>query len=254
MRTIPPDSRIAADRPATSLVMRISTTPPREPDHGLAPIASTQAYLVCMAAGGIPGPDQRAAWDEFYRSFAPDVRREARGRGRAATLAADAEQDIWLRVVERLGSFRIDASLGSFPGWLRAVARRRMADRRRVAARRPFPTTWDEPPVHLAGAGMDPADACERAEERARLGGLLERLRAEVSALNYRILHLRSLEERPVSEVGRLVGRSPAQVRARHHRMLERLRRLAGAAGPEKGPEKSRSARNAGRTRDVLVG
>ena len=221
---------------ATPFMAQSSTVIHRESDDDLSLVASTQTYLVHLASGGTPTNNQHVAWNEFYHSCAPAIRREARDRdgNRTTTHNADAEQDIWLTVVEQLGTFRIDASLGSFPGWLRTVARRRMADRRRVATRRPFPTTWHEPPVHLTGVEVDPAVACEQADERVHLASLLERIHLEVSSLNYRILHLRSIEERPVAEVGRLVGCSPEQVRVRHHRMLKRLRRLAGVAEAEK--------------------
>ena len=223
-----------------------ATAIPQGPGGRLALVATTQSYLACLAGGVAPAPDERLAWEEFYRSFAPIVRREARSRGpgRAAMPDDDANQEIWLKVVERLETFRVDASLGSFPGWLQVIARRRMADRRREAVRRPFPATWETPPVDRAGAEIDPADACARVEARMHLVGLLERLRAEVSPLNYRVLHLRSIEERPVAEVGRLVGLSPKQVRVRHHRMMSTLRRLAGQPEPAPRNRKTKITKN----------
>ena len=241
-RTIPPDSRTAmfcTIGPPAILVSTALAAPSPVDDPVL--VGAAQSYLTCLTAGATPGPALRPAWDEFHRSCAPLVDRAARGRRGDRGTDADASQEIWLALVERLGSFRVDAGAGSFPGWLRTVARRRLIDRRRAEARRPFPATWDEPPVHVAGAEPDPAEACERAEERTRLGELLARLRVEVSALNYRVLHLRAIEERSPGEVGRLVGLSAEQVRVRHHRMLERLRRLAGSsrAGGAKDSEKN---------------
>ena len=236
MRTIPPDSRTAIAYSDTSFVTWTSTQIPREPADRLTLVASTQTYLACVLAGVVPVADQRQAWDEFYRSYAPVVHREARGRHRCrdTSLAADAQQDIWLAIVERLGSFRIDAGLGSFPGWLRTVARRCLADGCRAEIRRPVPRTWDAPPIHLAGPEVDPAEACERADDQARLASLLKRLHSEVSVLNYRVLHLRSIEERSAAEVGHLLGLTAEQVRVRHHRMLGRLRSMAGEVAPQK--------------------
>ncbi len=240
MRTIPPGSRTAIDHPAATFKACTATMVPQGPDQWLALVATTQTYLAGLANGDTPSPGEREAWDEFYRSFAPVVRRQARSRGRERSIVPDddATQEVWLKVVERLETFRIDASLGSFPGWLRAVARRRSADRRRAAARSPFPATWDTPPVDHIGTEVDPAEACERAEDRAYLAHWLDRLRAEVSPLDYRILHLRSIEDRSAGEVGRLVGLSTGHVRVRHHRMLRRLRQLATGADRPKDEEK----------------
>lgn len=234
MLTIPPDSRTAIDPPATPLVSCTRDAKPTAADRELALIAATQTYLACPASDGTLFPDRQRTWDEFYRAAAPAVGRAAargRGRGRATMPWVDAQQEIWLRVVERLGSFRVDAGLGSFSGWLGTVARRCLVDHRRLDARRPFPATWGAAPVDLAGPEADPAEACERAEERAQLARWLARLRSETSSLDYRILHLRSIEERSASEVGRLVGLSAGHVRVRHHRILQRLRQLAKASG-----------------------
>lgn len=225
MRTPPTDRQtIPAQANATD-----SITSPSPTDDELALVNSTQSYLACRAIGDKPGADQVRAWDDFYRHHAPIVGQLARAGDKATATRADAEQDIWMALVMRLESFRVDATLGSFPGWLRTVARRRLLDRRRAGLRRPVPRTWDEPPTDLMGSEVDPAESYERAEERAVVNRLLERLRVEVTPLNYRVLHLRSIEERTPTEVAGLVGLSAEQVRVRHHRMLTRLRGLAAA-------------------------
>jgi RNA polymerase sigma factor (sigma-70 family) len=201
---------------------------PEEAD--LALVETTRAYLACLAGGGVPGPALASAWDEFYRTYAPLVVRIVRRRCGRAGDPDDRAQDVWQAIVTRLVAFRPDPTRGPFRAWVLVVAQRRLADRLRGDARKIQPMTWDEPPNHVEGAEEDPAVTCERDDERALFAGLLAQLRTQVTPLSYRVLQLRVLEGRAVSEVARQVGLTADQVRARHHRTVAKLRRLAGPA------------------------
>lgn len=231
---------------------------PEEDDLALA--ETTRAYLACLAGGGVPGPALASAWDEFYRTYAPLVVRIVRRRCGRAGDPDDRAQDIWQAIVTRLVAFRPDPTRGPFRAWLLVVAHRRLTDRLRRDARKIRLMAWDEPPDHVEGAEEDPAVTCERDDERAIFAGLLDQLRTQVTPLSYRVLQLRALDGRAVSEVARLVGLTAAQVRARHHRTVVKLRRLAGAAEDHdpvrmrKFPENFRPPRNNGRPPDVSHG
>ena len=54
----------------------------------------------------------------------------------------------------------------------------------------------------------------------------LAELAPQVSATSFRVLYLRSIEERTVPEVASELGLTSKQVRFRHHRMKLKLRRL----------------------------
>ena len=238
--TYPPDGLTPMNRPvagrATAPTTAAHESAPPD-DHQL--VEAVRAYLACLAGGTCPSPAQAAAWDAFYRTYAPVVVGLAEAWSGAAGPADDEVQVVWQVVVSRLASFRPDPARGPFRAWLMIVARRRLIDRHRGDARRLHAARWDEPPVHLAGREPDPAVACEREDERAFASALLARLRGRVSPLSYRVLHLRSIDELAVAEVARLVGLTDEQVRVRHHRMLGQLRRLAGLGdrGPRKNPK-----------------
>lgn len=205
-------------------------TQPSPEEADLVLVETTRTYLACLARGGVPGPALASAWDEFYRTYAPLVVRIVRRRCGMAGDQDDRAQDVWQAIVTRLATFRPDPARGPFRAWLLVVARRRLADRLRGDARKIRPMIWDEPPDHVEGAEEDPAVTCERDDERALFTGLLALLRTQVTPLSYRVLQLRVLEGRAVSEVARLVGLTADQVRARHHRTVVKLRRLAGTA------------------------
>ncbi len=191
-------------------------------------VEATRAYLACLESGDDPGPMLTSAWDQFYRTYAPIVVRLARHRCPATGDPDDGAQDVWQAIVAGLVTFRPDPACGPFQAWLLVVARRRLADQWRSDARKIHPVIWDTPPDHLEGIEPDPAITCERNDERAYAANLLIKLQDQASSLSYRILHLRAIEGRTVPEVARLVGLTAGQVRVRHHRMLAKLRRLAG--------------------------
>lgn len=170
MRIIPPDSRIDVPFYVSNATTTIAS--PDEATDTLALVAATQTYLACILVETAPGADQARSWDAFYRCYNPVVDQTACSQKRDhATTIGDDTQEVWLAIIERLDAFQVDVGLGSFPGsfpgWLRAVARHRLADGRRAWRRRPIPSTWDAPPCDLVGPETDPPWACEQAEELA---------------------------------------------------------------------------------------
>jgi RNA polymerase sigma-70 factor (ECF subfamily) len=124
--------------------------------------------------------DERAL-EELVRSFQAPVWRFLRHLLGDATLAEDVAQETFVRMYQRLGSFRHQAK---FSTWLLQIARnagvdalRRRARQLRVVEAAPRPP-----------GGSDPA---ARAELQAAVGGLKPRLRealllVEVLGLTYR--------------------------------------------------------------------
>src|SRR5207302_10116264 len=110
-----------------------------------------------------------------------------------------------------------------FAAWLFTIARRRLADHRRTAARRLPP---------LLGVDLDDRPAADdpeasavdsiSAEEAARLLTRLTPDQAEV-------ITLRVLGGLDVAQVADVIGRSPGAVRVLQHRGLRRLAELVGS-------------------------
>ncbi len=227
LATIPPDSPTVAVRaivtssPPVDDIIQAQTSP------GL--VEAAQAYLDRLASGDVPPPDLQAAWEEFYKIFNPILIRLTRCRRVLADDVDDQVQEVWQTVVIHLKAFRPDPAGSPFEAWLRVVARHQLARSQQDATRRSVSVSSHEVPDRFVGREPDPAEFCERLDDRARVSILLGRLRAEVSPLNYRVLEMRAIEERGVSETAQVVGLLPNQVRVRHHRMLTRLRQLAGS-------------------------
>lgn len=62
-------------------------------------------------------PTDQAAWEQFVERYGPTLYRWARHRGLQKTDAEDVTQDVLMRLLEKMKTFRYDAS-GSFRGWL----------------------------------------------------------------------------------------------------------------------------------------
>ena len=98
---------------------------------------ATDADLLCAHAAG-----DRHAFEELFRRHAPRLYRVARRRSLTAEDAADAVQEAMLSAHRAAGSFRYDASVGS---WLHRIVVNACQDRlRRNAVRPTTPLTDDD--------------------------------------------------------------------------------------------------------------
>ena len=135
--------------------------------------------------------------------------------------AEDIASDTWLEVTRRLDRFT--GGEREFRGWLFTIARHRLIDARRRAARhRTAPVAWlpDRP------GGDDPAsdvlvDICTEASLR---------LVSELPPEQAEAVRLRVMAGLNTVEVARIMGKQPGNVRVLSHRGLRNLaRRLAPA-------------------------
>ena len=162
----------------------------------------------------------------LWRDLQPAVLRYFRVA--AAEAAEDLAADTWVSVIRRLGQFRGDER--AFRAWVFTVARHRVIDWHRQAARRPtisIPAdSWPELP-----APDDPvAPVLEGQSTRAALA-----LLAELPADQAEVVALRVLGGLEVAEVARIVGKRPGAVRVLAHRGLRRLAKRVEAAGLVRG-------------------
>jgi RNA polymerase sigma-70 factor (ECF subfamily) len=151
-------------------------------------------------------------FDDVYRDHVQAV---ARWVARLAGPGADAEdltQEVFLVVDRRLHEFRGDSAVAT---WLFRIAANVAANDRRKRARRPW---WS--PARLVAdraapaPGETPLDRLERRERQALFYDALDRLREE----HRRALVLFELEQLPVCDIARLLGRREGNVRVLLHR------------------------------------
>jgi RNA polymerase sigma-70 factor (ECF subfamily) len=171
------------------------------------------------------GGDEQA-FAVLWRELQPAVLRYLRVA--AAEAAEDLAAETWVSVIRGLGRFQGDEQ--QFRGWVFTLARHRVIDWHRQAARRP---TESVPVALLAErpAPDDPAVAVLEAQSTRAALALL----AELPADQAEVVALRVLGGLEVAEVARIVGKRPGTVRVLAHRGLRRLAKRLDAAGLARG-------------------
>jgi RNA polymerase sigma-70 factor (ECF subfamily) len=156
-----------------------------------------------------------AAVERIYRALQPLVLRFLRGV--EPRHADDLAGEVWIAVARGLADF--DGPPEAFRAWVFSIARRRLADLRRTAARR---RTDPVEPSTMSGrvaTGATPEEALEASEGQAAVDRIVALLPAE----HAEVVLLRVLADLDAESVARIMGRSAGWVRVTQHRALARL-------------------------------
>ena len=148
----------------------------------------------------------------FERHYG-QILRYLRRRTDSAEEAEDLAQAVFADAAERLRDFEPGAA--PVLAWLYTVAQRRLADRGRVAARRPQTLAALE------------ALRLEAVEEQSYGSGVAEALKAAIGKLpagQRQVVVMKLLEGRRFAEIARAVGASEAACKMRFARGLESVR------------------------------
>jgi RNA polymerase sigma-70 factor (ECF subfamily) len=178
-------------------------------------------FAAALDAARLGDDDALAA---LWRELQPELLRYLR-----AAVDADAAEDIasdtWLEITRRLDRFT--GGKREFRGWLFTIARHRLIDARRRAARhRTAPVAWlpDRP-----GREDPAADVLVDLSTRASL-----RLVSELPPEQAEAVRLRVMAGLDTGEVAQIMGKEPGNVRVLSHRGLKNLaRRLTPALAAE---------------------
>jgi RNA polymerase sigma-70 factor, ECF subfamily len=161
------------------------------------------------------------AFAVLWRALHPSLLRYLRVL--APYIADDVASEVWLQVVRGLPGFAGDES--GFKAWLFTIARNKVTDSARQAARRPIEISDDD--VVVAVATDDTAAAAlERFDTQAALA-----LIAQLPPDQAEIVMLRVVAGLEVADVARVVRKSPGAVRVTSHRALHKLRDLLDHSG-----------------------
>jgi RNA polymerase sigma-70 factor (ECF subfamily) len=172
------------------------------------PPADIEAILARACAG------DSDALRALFRAYHPRLLRFLRAL--EPRVADDLAGDVWLAVAGAIGRF--EGGEAGFRAWLFAIARNRLADHRRRAARRAQLVPLDDDPA----ARDDPAAT---ALDQLSAQDAIDRLVAELSPDQTEVVLLRVVGGLSADEVAALTGRSPGSVRVIQHRALKRLAR-----------------------------
>jgi RNA polymerase sigma-70 factor (ECF subfamily) len=165
------------------------------------------------------GGDERA-FTALFRSVQPLLLRYLRTVARDGSVAADdVAAEAWVSVVRGLDRFRGDED--GFRGWVFTIARARLVDARRVAARTPVPIDVTTHLAELPGPVDVPGTVDELMSTEAALAliGRLPPDQAEAVLLR----HVVGLDP---SGAAAVLGKRPGAVRVATMRGLARLRTL----------------------------
>lgn len=151
----------------------------------------------------------------LFRAFQPSLLRYLRWQERA--VAEDIAAETWMALAQHIGRF--DGDEAALRVWIFSVARRRLADHRRKAARRATQPVSPDALLHTPG-GLDPAEVVESTLSAQEA---VEVLTARLSPDQAEVLVLRVVAGMTVEEVATAVGKRPGTVRVLQHRALRNL-------------------------------
>lgn len=143
----------------------------------------------------------------------PLVVQIVRGRTLRGEDVDDLSQEVMVRIIERLPTWRGDAPITH---WAARIAVNLCIDHGRRLSRRP-----------RAPSAREVADPTGPTDDAVAARDLVDRLLAELSAKDRLVVHLLDLEGWTVAEVALRTGWSRLAIRLRVHRARKRLRRLA---------------------------
>ena len=166
------------------------------------------------------------AFGRLWRDVNPGLLRYLQVVG--AESMEDIASEVWLEVARRLPTFGGDET--AFRGWTFTIARRRVIDSWRRAARTPIYTV---PDPHLYDQ-PGPDYTAEGAAERITTGRALA-LIASLPPEQAEVIMLRVVAGLGAKQVAELLGKSPGAVRIAAHRGLRRLATLLVEQGVEGG-------------------
>ena len=125
-----------------------------------------------------------------------------------------------------LGHFRHDSTDSYLRTWIATLAHNKTIDFIREHYRHPRKNLSDQIIVDVPSHEFDSAVECEQRGMQVLVRNALAVLAPQVSTTSFRVLYLRSIEERTLPEVASELGLTSEQVKFRHHRMKQKLRRL----------------------------
>jgi RNA polymerase sigma-70 factor (ECF subfamily) len=163
----------------------------------------------------------RESFDLLYRKYHSTALQVARKIMGNEQDAEDAVQEIFARILDKIGQFRHEAS---FSSWLRVLAANVCKDMLRKRNRHPV-ESFDS--LSTAGRAEMKVSSVSQ-EEKLIMKELLENLQEKISLLredHQKLIILRYIDGLSYKKIAQLVGCSQSQVKSRLHQARKKLRR-----------------------------
>jgi RNA polymerase sigma-70 factor (ECF subfamily) len=193
---------------------------------------STSRSLLAGARHGTP-----AAWERLVRLYAPLVASWCRRWEVAEQDIGDVLQEVFTAVASHLDRFRKERPADTFRGWLRTIARSKVADYFRRGAIEPSGGGGTEATRRMEQipdmrADSELPDTTDDAAETALVENLLHRalesIRGEFHERTWQAFWQTVVDGRLAADVAAGLDMSPGAVRVAKSRVLLRLRRELG--------------------------
>jgi RNA polymerase sigma-70 factor (ECF subfamily) len=179
--------------------------------------SQVDAELVRRAKEG-----DESALVEIYNQCQAPIYRYVYCRVESAALAEELTAEVFLRMVDRIGSFK---DVGRpILAWLYAIAHNLVVDHHRSQRRAAWHPLDESMP---AGEDGQPHRIAEAREAQSSLLAALERL----SEPQRQVIFLKFMEARSNAEVAAMLGKDEGSVKSLQHRALAALRRVLLQAG-----------------------
>jgi RNA polymerase sigma factor (sigma-70 family) len=164
--------------------------------------------------------------ERWWHCFGRILTRASHRSARRREMIEDAIQQLWVHLLVNPPPPEVVADPGRLFAWLLGATRRRVLDSRRREWRR------HEVPLVVGAQSTDNVPAwIGTQEDYARVRSILAALDSNRGSSAAKILELRYIEDRSVSEIGKLLGLTPRQVSARLQRAKRQFRRVWRSAG-----------------------
>lgn len=174
-----------------------------------------------------------AAWERLVDVYSPLVYSWCRRAGLAPADARDVLQDVFGRVVEKVGEFRHDRPGDTFRGWLRVLARSKIVDFLRGQGAEPRARGGTDAKQRLAAVAADPPPGSEgSAPWGGAVRGALALIQAEFEDKTWQAFWLTTVDERSPADVAEELNMTPGAVRQAKYKVLRRLRLELGDHRP----------------------
>lgn len=162
--------------------------------------------------------------DQLYRNYHPAVLRVTRKVMGNEQDAEDAMQEVFARVLKKVGQFRFEAS---FSAWLRILAVNVCRDMLRKKNRHPTESIEDLDTD--SKARMTAISSSISQEEELIMKELLENLQEKIALLkkqHQRLIVLRYIDGLSYKKMAELLDCSQTQVKSRLHQARKQMRRV----------------------------
>jgi RNA polymerase sigma-70 factor (ECF subfamily) len=166
-------------------------------------------------------PVEPEAWDRFVSLYTPLIYAWGRHVGLQDQDAADLVQEVFLKLIQVLPTFRYDACK-SFRAWLRTVTLNTWRDRRKRRGDRPLP--GDEGVLAELAAPDNPESFWETSYRRHIVNRAMALMQADFQPATWKAFWEQVVLGRPAREVASELGLTPGAAYAAKLRVLNRLR------------------------------